>query len=315
MAKIILFLIFISFNAGASKIIDKEFKKYDYKIGINLKECGMEFYINDVELIYNSDMKTFDTTFGIGSFLKKNNKLTIVFFSLNETSLHFSDDTNCSFNFLVRNRFNSNKMGSVGFVNYNPTNDISYNMKQALSFKNLNVEWIELQKSPTLDLINNDNNKFYMVDQDFKVISDFPEWKWVNSFQFDNNIKYFNELPHEQQVKLKEVYSNLWSAMNEQDDTKLKELYAEMLEESSAADGGSVDSYYNSLGFSRLFDKEEFELQPLKISATSKISKYLDNRVISVFSSPVYFKHLESGQSVGVNPKLRFDGDKFIITR
>ncbi|WP_336193761.1 hypothetical protein [Providencia stuartii] len=315
MAKIILFLIFISFNAGASKIIDKEFKKYDYKIGINLKECGMEFYINGVELIYNSDMRNFDTTFGISSFLKKDNDLKIIFFSLNKTSLEFPVDANCNFMFLARNRFDNDKMEDAGFVNYNPNGNVSYNVNDALSFENLNSNWIDIINNPRVELIDNDRNKFYRATQKFKIISDFPEWEWVNSFQFDNNIKYFNELPHEQQVKLKEVYSNLWSAMNEQDDTKLKELYAEMLEESSAADGGSVDSYYNSLGFSRLFDKEEFELQPLKISATSKISKYLDNRVISVFSSPVYFKHLESGQSVGVNPKLRFDGDKFIITR
>lgn len=315
MYKIILFLIFISFNTGATKMTDREFKKYDYKIDINLKECGMEFYINDVELTYNSDMKNFDTTFGISSFLKRNNKLEIIFFSLNETSLKFPDDSNCNFTFLARNRFDNDKMESVGSINYSPNSDVSYNVKDALSFKNLNSNWVDIINNPKMELIDNDSNKFYRATQDFSIINDFPEWKWVTSFQFDSQLEYFNELPYEQQIKLKEAYSNLWSAMNEQDDTKLKVLFGEMLEESSAADGGSVDSYYRSLGLSRLFDKEEYQLQPLNISATSEISKYLDNRVISVFDSPVYFKHLESGQSVGVNPKLRFDGDKFIITR
>lgn len=68
---LLLMLIFISSNVSATKMHDNELKKYDYKIGIDLNQCGMELYVNDVMLIYNSDMNKFNTTFGIGSFLKE----------------------------------------------------------------------------------------------------------------------------------------------------------------------------------------------------------------------------------------------------
>lgn len=315
MSKIILFLIVISFNLGATENMEQRLKKYDYKIGINLKECGMELYVNDVELIYNSDMKNFDTTFGIGSFLKqKNNKLEVVLYSLNDNPIKFENVSECNFNFLARNRFTEMDLNSIALFNYHAERNLKNDISNWIYSKNESLDWIELLDNPKMKLID-DNGKYYEASQNFNTKSDFPEWAWVSSFQFNNSLKYFNELPQEQQAKLREAYAQLWNAMNAQDDTKIKALFAEMLEESSAADGGSIDSYYKSLGFSRLFDKEDYQLQPLNISATSKISKYLDNRVISVFKSPITFKDLESGQIVGVNPKFRFDGEKFIIAR
>ncbi|MGC5904015.1 hypothetical protein VU602_07860 [Providencia stuartii] len=312
---LLLMLIFISSNVAATKMHDNELKKYDYKIGIDLNQCGMELYVNDVMLIYNSDMNKFNTTFGIGSFLKeKNNKIRIVLLSLNKNSEIFTTGTECNFEFLARDRFESDKLNHISLISYRPNEDIDFNIKKASHYKNSNINWGELADDLKVEFVDK-NNKYYRMTQQFNIREDFPAWKWTTSYQFNDNIKFFNDLPLEQQAKLKEIYTEIWDAFNRQDEKKIKLLFNEMLEESSSADGGSVESYYNSLGFSMLFDKEQYQLKPLNISSNSKISKYLDNRVISVFKSPIAFKDLESGQSIGINPKLRFDGEKFIISR
>lgn len=311
----LLAVLFYSFGLGAKTMTDNDIKKYDYKVSIDLKECGMEFYINDVRLVSNGKRHSFNTTFGIGSFLKrKENKFELVLFSLNNDAIKFSDDTNCNFDFLARNRFEEKDLNSVFLINYRPKEDVKYNIEKALNYISSNVNWMEILKEPKIKL-NEGKYKYYSVTGEFNIIQDFPEWKWVTSYQFDDKLEYFKDLPHEQQVKLKESYEELWNAVNRQDNNKIKSLFSEMLEESSAADGGSIDSYYESLGISMLFDKEQYELQPIRISDDTRVSKYLDNRVISLFKSPIAFKNLESGQFVAIKPKLRFDGEKFVISR
>ncbi|CAQ82359.1 Hypothetical protein PAU_00266 [Photorhabdus asymbiotica] len=164
--------------------------------------------------------------------------------------------------------------------------------------------------------INHNNEKYYYeYSQQFDIKNDYPVWNWVNSYQFSKENNVIDSLPEKYQSALISAYKEYWALLKSKDLKGLKQLHKEFLDESVRANGGNNDDYFSSIGLDEIIDSSDLKLLPLDFSQ-SKIDISLDGRVAFMSPSPLVFINKNNSKNKTLlNPKYRFDGNKFILTR
>ncbi|MDC9623494.1 hypothetical protein PSI22_18085, partial [Xenorhabdus sp. XENO-7] len=194
-----------------------------------------------------------------------------------------------------------------------PNDNINHNKSPtSLEIKTENEIWGKILGRGQ---IHHDNERYYYkYTQHFNIINDYPVWNWVNSAPFSKEKKTIASLPQKYQILLESAYREFWALLNSKDLSTLKKLHTEMLEESVRANGGTVESYFSSLGLKNTINDEKLELLPLNFNET-EIEITLDGRVVYMNPTPIRYLNKEKNTTRFISPKFRFDGEKFIVTR
>ncbi|NRN30841.1 hypothetical protein [Photorhabdus heterorhabditis] len=294
--------------------MNNEVEPIDYRLEVELNKCSADLLINGLLIFSYYDKEPMNTLIGVGEYLKPENNI-IQFYSWpsNRDSDIFDSDSKCNFILKARNRFETPNLKSVITINYHPNDSIAYNTSvSALNVRLDNEQWGELLGRNSI--IHNSKKEYYHYSQAFNIKKDYPTWNWVNSYQFSENKETIDSLPENHQLALINAYKEYWELLKNKNLEGLKKLHKELLNESVKANGGDNNNYFSSLGLDTFLNSADFQLLPLAFSQ-SRIELSLDGRVVSMSPSPLNFFDKENNSKFSINPKYRFDGKKFIITR
>lgn len=86
-------------------------------------------------------------------------------------------------------------------------------------------------------------------------ISDLPKWPWIEADKYEDTPK--------QRELLQAAYLELWTAFEQQDDNKIKQLLTPSLEVWATSTGGNVDEQFASREIGESFSKQNFQMIPI----------------------------------------------------
>ncbi|WP_036846016.1 hypothetical protein [Photorhabdus khanii] len=291
----------------------------DYRLEIEVNKCSIELFINGMRIISYYDKEPMNTLIGIGEYLKPKNN-TIQFYAQSSVQSPdikkdiFDSGSTCHFTLAARNRFETPDLKPVMSIKYNPNDSIEHNTSDS----SLEINSINEQLARLLDRnkINHNNEMhYYESSQQFDIKNDYPVWNWVNSYQFSKENNVIDSLPEVYQLSLINAYKEYWELLKNKDLNGLKQLHKEFLNESVSANGGNNDDYFSSIGLDEIINSPDLRLLPLNFSQ-SKIDISLDGRVVFMSPSPLVFIDKNNNKNKTLlNPKYRFDGKRFILTR
>ncbi|WP_445373807.1 hypothetical protein ACSLVK_15025 [Photorhabdus tasmaniensis] len=321
--KFLAILLFTLPIAGLSKesknFMNNKIEPIDYRLEIEVNKCAIELFINGMRILSYYDKEPMNTLIGIGEYLKPKNN-TIQFYAQSSVQSPdikkdiFDSGSICNFALEARNRFETPDLKPVMSIKYNPNDSIENNI--STSSLNIKSENEQLARLLGRNKINHNNEKYYYeYSQQFDIKSDYPVWNWVNSYQFSKENNVIDSLPEKYQSALISAYKEYWAFLKNKDLKGLKQLHKEFLDESVRANGGNNDDYFSSIGLDEVINSTDIQLLPLDFSQ-SKIDISLDGRVVFMSPSPLVFinKYNKKNKTL-LNPKYRFDGKKFILTR
>ncbi|REF26973.1 hypothetical protein BDD26_1688 [Xenorhabdus cabanillasii] len=309
---IFVFLFFCFLSKGYAMNI--EIEPTDYRLDIKLKKCAMDVFVNDLIVTSYYGNGPMNTLIGIGEYLKpKKNKIRFVVKSSNNQGGYFDKGALCQLTLKARERNLDTHLLDFISIKYNPNDNIEHNK----SFSSLNItfgtnEWGKML--PSEGIIYHNDKHLYEYTQQFDIKENYSTWMWVNSAQFSKDKKVVNFLPEPYQNLLQSSYQEYWNLLNSKDISGLKRTHKEMLNESVKANGGSIQSYFSSLGFESTLNDNMLKLQPIDFSE-SKIKIALDGRVVYMSPSPIRYLDIEDDTILLISPKFRFDGNRFIVAR
>lgn len=86
-------------------------------------------------------------------------------------------------------------------------------------------------------------------------ISDLPKWPWIEADKYEDT-------PQQREL-LQAAYLELWTAFEQQDVSKIKQLLTPSLDVWAASTGGNTDEQFTSRGISESFSKQNFQMIPI----------------------------------------------------
>lgn len=312
LTKKIIICFFIFFILPKGNAMNPEIISADYRLEVDLKKCAMDISINGLDIFSYYGNGPINTLIGVGEYLKsKGNKLKFTTWPSNNSKDIFDADSICNLTLKSRNRFEDGNYSDFFKIKYSPNENIVHNTSEkSINIIVMNKDWGNVSKKENIH--HDSDNYYYEYTQIFDIINDFPEWKWVNSYKISDNIKNTSSLSQPYQALLESAYEEYWSFLQSKDLSKLKKIHSEMLYESVMANGGTIESYFLSLGLDETTNNSELELLPLKFE---ELEIVLDGRVIYMEPSPLRYLNKEKDTTLFISPKFRFDGNKFIVTR
>ncbi|WP_036773905.1 hypothetical protein [Photorhabdus australis] len=317
--KLLAILLFILPITGLSKenenFMNNKIEPIDYRLEIEVNKCSIELFINGMRILSYYDKEPMNTLIGIGEYLKpKNNTIQFYTWPSNRKKDIFDSGSKCNFTLEARNRFETPDLKPVMSIKYNPNDNIEHNTSNSsLEINSINEQLARLLGR---NKINHNNEKYYYeYSQQFDIKNDYPVWNWVNSYQFSKENNVIDSLPEKYQSALISAYKEYWAFLKSKDIKGLKQLHKEFLDESVRANGGNNDDYFSSIGLDEIINSPDLQLLPLDFNQ-SKIDISLDGRVVFMSPSPLVFINKNNRKNKTLlNPKYRFDGNRFILTR
>lgn len=309
--------LFTPFTKAATMEIQKE--NTNYTIFASSRNCAFTIYLNDLKMMSNEDPVSVSTGFIIGQYLKpKNNKLKIEVYDPNSEPGKWNDGAKCSVYIAGANPIKEVGPEPITRIYFYPPQQLDL-AKPEEFFRDMAPIDAKLGKSPNSPQISySQETGRYSLTREFDVHENFIEWPWYRSLSLSN------PLPSEHMMKLQNAYKHVWQALANKDITALRKVYHEMAYEGAIANDSTEESYFNSIDFDELFDDEflnEFMLIPLDFT-NKKLKFALDDKVVSMDPSPLLFcpkdnmgKNFDIDECETLNPRFRFDGKEFIISR
>lgn len=279
------------------------------------RHCAFNLYVNDIELFSYHDGFSVSAGTGIGDLLKpKDNQIKLEVWDPAEKEGYWRDDAKCEVYIRGYDPVKKFKAETVTDISFYPTKtpDLS---KPELLFDNVQSIANQLGKSSfSPEITYSSDSQIYVITRSFDVRDDYIEWPWTQSQ------KLSQKLLEEQSVELHKAYQELWNAFNSKNISSIRTLYKEMAFESAMVNDSTESSYFDSIGFQNFFEDEtfrDFAFIPLNLE-NRKPTFSLDNSVVHLEPSPILFCHKDNVKiedCFKINPKFRFDGKKFVITR
>ena len=290
----------------------------DYKIEIDSKDCALDIFINDINIVSYYQKGPFYTVLGIGEYLKPtDNELTVILWPATNDSDRFDSGSYCKVTLASRNRFETEQLSAFSGIHYHPTDDIGYNT----SDKSINrIAPINTHLGKSVENVNFEHdaeNFYYTLTQHFDINPKYKVWKWENSPILASKNGYDKALPPKQREALFKAYEELWRAFKDKDLKKIEKLHHEYLLESVEANGGTPEMYFRSLGLTDIINDPELTLAPLSFKDV-KYFYSLDKKLVTLYSktSLIHFlRNNDEDDYVSFIPRYRLDGDKFVISR
>jgi len=291
----------------------------NYTISISSENCFFILYLNDLQIISGKWTTPVSTGFTIGEYLKPtNNILKLEVWDPESEPGQWREDAQCEV--YIQTFDPVKKLGPEVFadISFYPTREPDLTKPEKL-FRHITLVDTFLGKSRTPPNVSySPDTGRYTLTREFDVWKGFIEWGWYRSPEL------LVPLPKEQLQKLQEAYKQIWQTLATRDISVMRTLYHEMMYESAMANGSLEDTYFDSTDLQKYFEDEllnKFVLMPLNFEERS--FKYsLDRKVVQMEPSPLLFcpeEHTDASfdlrRCYKINPKFRFDGDKFIITR
>ena len=300
--------------------IENKIETTRYILKASGRYCAFNLYINDIELFSYHDGFSVSTGTGIGDVLKpKENKIKLEIWDPEKKHGEWRSRAKCEISIQSYDPVNNFALKTIHRINFYPSEQPDLSKLDQL-FENTEIIDNQLGKTLTMpSIIYSKEKQLYIITNQFDVKDDFVEWPWYQSPTLPN------PLSTEQIQKLHQAYNDVWQALNRKDISKLRELYKEMAYESSMALIDSTEeSYFDSIGFQALFEEEDYKdcvFAPVDFENREFIFS-LESKVVHLKPSPLLFCHkkdiqpnLNIDNCMEFNPKFRFDGEKFVITR
>lgn len=309
---------FSSFSKANTMESNKETTRYTIFLSSN--KCYFDLYINDLKMISNKDSLPTSTGFQIGQYLKPvNNVVRIDVWDPESKPGEWREDAECSVYIEGADPVKKLQPDSVTEINFFPPVKPDLAEPDKLFIRTTAID-TTVGKSPDFPQISfSPETARYTITREFDVREGFIEWPWYLSPTLDN------PLPTEQVKKLQEAYQRVWQIFSNKDMPALRKAYHEMMYESSMFSTNSTEeSYFNSAGFEKYFEDEFLKnhvLMPLNFD-DKQLKFGLDQKIVSYSPTPILFCHKEfAGENFDIkycfkpNPRFRFDGKEFVISR
>lgn len=282
--------------------------------------CFYKVYLNDLEIIFIDDTLPTSTGFTIGEYLKPtNNVLKIEVWDPDSEPGQWREDAKCSVNIKAGDPVKKIGPETITGIYFYPTNKPDLT-KPAELFRDMTSVDTVLGKSVNLPQISfSAETGHYTLTREFDAHESFIEWPWYRSPSLAN------PLPTEQMKKLQEAYQRVWQILSNKDLPAMRKAFHEMMYEGAiAAVDSTEESYFDSADFGELFEeefREKFVLMPLDF-ANKQLKFALDNKIVSMEPPPLLFcpkdnvgEHFDIDRCDMLDPRFRFDGKEFVISR
>lgn len=309
--KLLIILLIITGTKVFAMDDSKETTRYILKM--STRNCAANIYINDLDIVSIDSDGPLSAGVGIGEYLKpQNNILKLEVWDPTKKDGMWRENAKCEIYIQGYDQVKELKVETVTRINFYPTSQSDLSKSQEL-FNH--IEPIENQLGRSLsapEITYSPESQHYTIVREFDVIDGYIEWPWYNSLELSAPFST------EQMEQLSKAYKELWFALHNKDLNRVRMLYKESISESSMSNHYDEDFYFNSMDFQSDFENEEYKdfvLIPLDISQKEFLFS-LNNKVVQLSPSPLRFQHKnDESQFIEYNPKFRFDGKKFVITR
>lgn len=289
-----------------------------YMLEVDVNNCAMQIYVNDFQVFKSAEQGPLYTSFVIGEYLRpgQNRIRFSVWSPTDKLGDKFSKRSYAKFTISSVDRSNPHQQALAG-VYFSPTDDIEFNSSSKAVQKVVNSNnHFGVPIGEVVTQYIKDKN-FYRLDQIFTVRDNIPTWNWVNSQKLADNSGTGLALPPNLRKALYDAYNEFWLALKKKDIKKIQELYSEMSTESAIASGITPESFFESLAVKEMLEDENLELTPLKFNQL-KYYYTLDQKLVVLYGDerPFMYKVKDKeDEYVGLNPRFRFNGKKFIVCR
>ena len=313
----ILLLLFPSLiKAGA---IENRIETTRYILRMSVDSCAFNVYLNDIEVVSNHSGRALSGGIGIGEVLQpKNNILRLEVWAPTAKDGQWRDNSKCEVYIQGYDQIRKLKVETVTQISFYPGLQPDLSKPEEL-FNNTRYIDNKLGRSlSSPDITYSTKSQRYTIIRTFDVRDGYIEWPWYQSTEL---IAPFSD---EKMSKLNEAYQELWVSLSNKELTNVRKLFQERISESSMSNHYDEDFYFSTMDFQLYFEDEEFKdfiFIPLNFNQT-KLQFSLNNKAVQLVPSPLLLCHKENtgtnlnqNACIEFNPKFRFDGDKFVITR
>jgi hypothetical protein len=218
----------------------------------------------------------------------------------NRGTLNFASPASCSFELSAVTEEDSLLLTSV---TAEADKDIVINAKKSIYYNGTGLtSAVSEHKHP--------NYPAYEVKRTV-TLKELPQWAWTKATPF--------EPTPENMQKLKDAYWDIWTAMDQKDLAKMKELTKIIVAEEAEQAEMEPDAYFNTYSFKRKFKESKGGLKPN--FANFSLTSYCNGRLIRLENklghSPLKLQLTDDPDGVAYNykPYLSLVNGKIIISR
>lgn len=312
------FLCLFIFSAKVNSMENKK-ETTRYVLKMSVENCAFNIYLNDIEVISNHSGRALSGGTGIGEVLQpKNNILTLEVWDPATKDGLWRDNSKCEIYIQGYDEEKGLPIKTITNISFYPTitPDLS---KPEVLFDSVQPITNQLGQSLSPpEITYSSDSQIYTITRLFDARDGYIEWPWHNSIDLTTSFSA------EKMNKLNEAYQELWMSLSNKELNKVKKLFQERIRESSMSNHYDEDYYFSTMDFQNYFENEEYKdfvFVPLDLSQTELLFS-LNNKAVQLSPSPLLFCHkkdtginFNSDACIEFNPKFRFDGEKFIITR